>query len=465
MKKFILFLAFFLLMGVAKADSYYIQFEKTAVDLNVGDDIGEYLPTAYVSNGVSIITSEGISYTYGKYGITASNIDTSYPSKYSIFCEARSLEYKVNIVTMITFEVHDYEAPVLLGPELIKKRYDEEIDILSIVTATDNSSIDPTVEYSPKDVFGTVGVHTITFTALDSVGNKDEKTVELVVYDNVAPVIECEDFSIEVNETLDITKYATANDAYYGKTQITHETIDTSVLGTKELELTSVDEKGNKALKTVLVSVYDESSPTIELKKENLYVNENYDLKDNIIGIHDNFDKLEIDNVCIKTEKLGNGYYLASYEIADKSGNIFIKKAFVHYTYNNLPVISIVNKEIDLENFNPLDYVIAYDENDGEISNRIIVVDANIEQKYAIYEVYDNEGNITRLRLDFGEEKVTSNDKPVFPVVNEIGDVISNANTIEKKSKTNYWIYIAVGAVVLGFISYKIIRKLRKKMV
>ena len=127
------------------------------------------------------------------------------------------------------------------------------------------------------------------------------------------------------------------------------------------------------------------------------------------------------------------------------------------------------------DEFDPLYYVNCYDAEDGDLNDRVMVVDMNYDEKYCIYEVYDSDGNFTRKRIDFINlvDEESSEDAPQlkYPEIvddesnNPIdNDVIKNTN----KTKTfdyNIIYYIAAGLFVLAIVIFILIKHFRKKMV
>ena len=284
--------------------------------------------------------------------------------------------------------------------------------------------------------------------------------ITVVIFDAIPPVIECDDIEISYGEKFDINNYAKAVDDVDRIMTLTTSKINLDEIGESEITLYTQDKEGNKQEKTIKLTIYDREKPKIKVKDRQLYVDEKFNLLDNIISVNDNYTKLNKNKVKIDRKKIGNNYYLITYHVEDESGNLTKEKVFLRYNNPGLPIISLVEKENQEGPFDPLNYVKAFDEQDGDLSDSIMVIETNIKEKYCIYEVHDSDGNYVRNKIYF--DNLGNKRKLVFPMVDEAIQE-TNGNLIENKKSKTFLIYIGIGVVVISFSAFKIIRHFKKK--
>ena len=458
---------------------YAIDFDFTDFEMPVGGDIYEYLPEAYVYDPETgdEITREDMIYSYDYQGIKISNIDLTkagnaffYMSAYHEYLSAASAFSRINV------HIIDDEEPNIIMNDHISISYKQDFDINNYLNYTDNASTPCSVvvlgEYENK----VVGDYELTVLVTDASNNTAEKEIYLNIYDNVKPIITCNDrIDVEFDKEIDLEDYIKVIDEYDGIIDFEYTDFDKSKLGESTILITATDSSGNVSTKEVVINVCDKTAPIILINEKELDINEDYDLYQNIICVTDNFDEFEISDIQISKTKIGTKRYLIKYFITDSSNNEAITECIVNYTYNNVPVIEGINLDDLKDVFDPLYYVNCYDVEDGDLNGKVMVIEMNYKEKYCIYEVYDSDDNVVRQRIDFVNledlDKYEGKSNIIFPK-DEIAEEKTEENTdtnrnVNEYKSTNYNFiyYIVLGVIVLGILIFIIVKHFRKKMV
>lgn len=476
MKKVILFLVpILMLLCIGRAHAavpeYYIEFESSECMVPIGGDVIENIPEAYLyDSGTNQKVECSFTYFYGLYENKVENINVYIPGRYQLFVTAKCIEYfEYQKMTIIDVMVYDNTQPTITVPEEINCSYNSNRKLDSYYSITDDSAVPVNVEVIGDYNLQKIGEYNVTIIAKDSSNNASSADVKIIVSDKIAPKIKIkDDIVLEYGEEFEPKKYITVDDEYDGYLDFDCTSVNTLELGSQEVTVTAKDSSENVATKSFILTVEDNQAPTIILKSEDLKCNEDYDLLDNIAEVKDNEAKLAKENVTFKKVLCGTGRYLVTYKVKDNKNNVGYAYAYVNYEYKNKPVIEFINCDDITEPFDPLHYVKATDVEDGDITDKVMVIEVNYDEKYCIYEVCDSNGNYTRERVNFSLENVEEK-KIVFPT-EEIYET-PEANDVEKKlndvsKKNNYYIYyIVVGVVLTGALLFILIKHFKKKMV
>ena len=146
--------------------------------------------TVFVDPGVSAmkhnlsqIPNESIVINIAKDGSSVTNIDTTRLGTYTITYEARDGEYKASIERTVV--VRDTIPPILTIPEDIRIASDVfTIDLMSGVSASDNSNESMKVITSGELSLGVPGIYKISYVVSDSSGHKTEKIRTITIFDS-----------------------------------------------------------------------------------------------------------------------------------------------------------------------------------------------------------------------------------------------------------------------------------------
>ena len=474
-------LCFFGLIKKVKAASgnYGIKFYYTYCLVPLNGNVYDYLPEAYVydTRTGEIVTDDGMMYTYNYMGIKFENINTSVPGQHIGFIHASHSSYDIpTVMQKIDVYVYDDIPPTVSINSVISKSYKDNLNILNCVSYSDNISSVCTVEiYGDYDEHK-VGEYPLTVCVIDEGGNSTEKDFTLKVYDDISPIIECRDtIKINVNSVFNKNDYIRVYDEYDGDLSYTMPDVDTTTLHEEYHTIYAVDSSNNSTSKSVTFKIVDEVKPTIILKEDEITINEEYNLFDNIKEVSDNYDTLEINKVLISKKRIGTQQFQIIYELIDSSNNYTKVSCIANIDYNNKPVIEAIHLDDLQDNFDPLYYVNCYDVEDGNLNNKVMVVEMNYEELYCIYEVYDSDNNLTRKRIDFMDsnlkDKYEKNNSITFPKDEDVNynpvdnNIESRSINEYKKTNYNFIYYIILGVFVLGIIIFILVKHFRKKMV
>lgn len=458
---------------------YEIRFEADSCEVPIGGNVKSYLPHAYVydTNTDTIVTTNMV-YHYDNQGMKIENIDV-YAAGRNIAYVSATTNYYPDLILLQRIYVYivDDEAPTVSISNNINISYEDEFDLDDYLNYHDNAihdvcNVELIGEYETKKV----GSYDLSVVVTDASNNATQKDFSLNIVDEKKPVIKCKDIiDVNIGVDIDINDYISAYDEYDGDIDFTITDYDLTKIGKNNVKITAVDSSNNEVTKNVCINVVDTISPTINLFSDTLNVKEGYDLRSNIKSVSDNYDSLNIDDITINEQRIGTQEFLVTYFINDISGNKTYKECIINYTYENKPVIEAKNLDNLLDLFDPFDYVYAYDVEDGDITNKIVLVELNYEEKYGIYEVYDSDNNLTRTKIQYVSDedldKYETNNTLSFPkddidnqspISND--ENVKSVSNLEKKNY-NFLYYIILGVIALGVLIYILIKHFRKKMV
>lgn len=132
-------------------------------------------------------------------------------------------------------------------------------------TAIATDVFDVTVSHDVPDSGVAVGVHTVTWTAVDANDNQSQATQTVTVVDTTPPSISLEPWSIQVEASAVLSLIdlgnATAMDLVDGDVAVDHDAPAAFPLGTTLVTYSAVDSRGNLATATQTVIVVDTTPP------------------------------------------------------------------------------------------------------------------------------------------------------------------------------------------------------------
>ena len=476
----ILPLCFFGIIKKAKANSsdYEIRFEQTECYVPVFGNVYDYLPEAYVVDTYTDeVVSYDVSYSYDYQGIKFSNIDTTKPCHAIGFISCWTDSYEVDtVLQMIDVYVYDDVNPTVSVTPIVRKRYNETINIMDYIIYSDNVDLPCNVVIDGDYEENVIGDYNMSITVTDRSNNATQRDFIIRVYDDIAPVIDSpEVINVSIFNEFNKSDYISVYDEYDGNIDFDFPDIDTNSLKEMTINFMATDSSNNITEKTVIIKVVDNIKPTLIIDKANLDVMEDYDFLSNVVTASDNYDILTVDNINIIKKKIGTQKYLVTYNLVDSSNNETNVYCYANISYYNKPIIEAINLDDLKDVFDPLYYVNCYDEEDGSLNDKVMVVEVNYKEKYAIYEVYDSDCNLTRKRIDFVTssdlEKYEKDSKIVFPSdVVDSQTPISNSETVKsiteyKSTNNQYLYYIVLGVFVFGILLFIIIKHFKKKVV
>ena len=312
----------------SKANNATYYWENTVINIAVGSDLEDFIEKPkciYVLNG-SIVNDKNLQYERGSNDTFLSTVNTNVVGQYKVYYTAYFFSYGISFTEEIIFNVYDNEAPqcIFLKNE-IKTPYGVNItDIRSCIIVTDNSTPIDKIKVIIDDSavnYNQIGTYQLAFYLEDLEKNRSYHTINVVVYDDIKPVIALVKEPI-VNygeyqyKLLDfVVGIDNVDDDITDKIEIIDE-LNPFVLGIQPIKLRLLDSSNNETLFTLNVKVEDVVGPTITLKKPKIIVliselsilaekiNENMVIEDNLDNDIEIIMEYEIDKIGIYSVKI-----------------------------------------------------------------------------------------------------------------------------------------------------------------
>ncbi|MFC0490752.1 immunoglobulin-like domain-containing protein, partial [Listeria grayi] len=224
---------------------------------------------------------------------------------------------------------------------------------------------------------------------------------------NEKPVISAADRIIQVGDTFNPLSGVTATDAEDGdltsKIKVTENTVNTAVAGTYSVTYSVTDSDGNTVTKTISVIVVKPSNhkPMINANDVTLKVGDSFNPLSGVTATDiedgDLTSKIKVEANTVNTAQAGT--YAVTYSVTDSDGNRTVKSIIVVVKNNSQPTIYANDVVLKVgDTFDPLSGVSAMDEEDGDLTSKILVTANTVNTAKAgtyavIYEVTDSDGN------------------------------------------------------------------------
>lgn len=319
---------------------------------------------------------------------------------------------------------------------------------LSGVSAIDaeNGNLTNKITYSGSVNTNVSGTYNITYSVKDNSNFNASKTVKIIVQGVPEPVINAENKEVPQYTQFDYLKDVVASDSVDGDItkNITYTgTVNTDVKGTYDIVYSVTNTNGKKVTKKVTITVIDNEKPYIEAKNKVLYLNEKYNLLDDVTA----FDK-EDGNLTDKITYEGEvdtskiGAYEVVYSVEDSVKQKVTKK--ITYTVEEkilekkkgkmyLEHLTVVNGKLNIKGYNTI----------IGINN-----DLGTNIKYELVLKNQNNNNEVVLELD----RLTDKKQMTIPIISsdgkdytyswfssdiEIDDIPEGDYTLYIKSSTN----------------------------
>ncbi len=255
-------------------------------------------------------------------------IDTSKVGTYNIIYTATDKSGNVSSLTrqVIVMEIPDAKIPtiVLKGENPIVIQAGTQF-VDPGVDAADDRDIDLKVRITGEVDSTKVGIYTLTYTVIDSAGNKASVTREVNVVDGAGNTI-----ALNGDNPMIVAHGSEFIDAGYSTTDVNgkdmsvtvEDDIDTSKVGEYSLTYSATDSSGNALSATRAVKVTDQTKPVISLSGTNpTNIRRGEIFNDLGAVVTDNWDNnLEV-SVSGDVNTATIGKYTLTYSIADSAGN------------------------------------------------------------------------------------------------------------------------------------------------
>jgi Beta- N-acetylglucosaminidase len=239
---------------------------------------------------------------------------------------------------------------------------------------------------------------------------------------NNQPVLVASDRTINKGENIDLLSGVIATD--YEDGNITSSikidgVVYINIPGKYDITYTATDKQNFSVTKTVTITVNGITTPEIVADNKEIVRLKSFDPKalvtanDAIDG--DITDKIAIIENTVNKDALGT--YKIKYSVTNSTNQTSTKEISVTVIENEKPTINAANKKIAQNKpFNALDSVTANDKEDGNVSNRIVVTQNNVDITtlgiYKVkYTVTDLDNQITTKEIDVEVEENTRTEK------------------------------------------------------
>ena len=295
-------------------------------------------------------------------------------------------------------------------------------DPMADVTAEDaeDGNLTTKIVVEKNDVKTDVaGKYEVTYKVTDNQGATCRKTIIVTVNPkmepmNAAPVINAEDKTITVGDTFDPMDGVTATDAEDGnltsKIEVKKNDVDTTTPGKYEVTYKVTDSHGASFTKSITVTVNPKmepmnAAPVINAEDKTITVGDTFDPMDGVTATDAEdgnlTSKIEVKKNDVDTTKAGK--YEVTYKVTDSDGATRTKTITVTVNpkmevLNEAPTIDAADKTITVgDTFDPKAGVTAKDAEDGDLTDKIVVVKNTVDTKKAgeyevTYKVTDSDG-------------------------------------------------------------------------
>ena len=331
-----------------------------------------------------------------------------------------------------------------------------ELDGIKAIDEEDGDITNDIIVVSSNVDVNKEGVYVVTYEIKDKDGGKTRKTIEVTVVkplekENEAPYINASDRTIKQGESFNplngVNAYDTEDGDLTSKIRVIENMVDISVVGKYSVTFEVSDSAGYRVTKEIYINVVPKSNTRPIIYADNITValGEKYNPYA-MVSASDKEDG-DITGKIIVVYNYVNvykeGIYKVGYKVTDSMGtsaSCVIKVKVKNFNNVNkvtstgdVPVIYCNDISIALDTkFNPLEWVAATDKEDGDITNKVMViynnVDTSIEGNYHVtYEIIDSNGNKVNKAMMVvveSEDKMSGENKP--PIIN------ANDITLEK---------------------------------
>lgn len=382
--------------------------------------------------GISAKDGEGKDIT-GSLKVEENTVNTSKPGNYAVVVsvtDSHGQTVTKPFIVTVTEDVKpqpikDTTPPTIVGLEDVVLKVGDKFNPLEGLSVTDNWDKNPKLDIIENTVnTSKPGAYVVVYQATDASNNKKIESIKVVVepkkdvkpLDKEPPKIKVPDRCVPLGTHLDLRIGVTAIDNIdgdvTGQIQIDKGDLNLNKIGTYNVKYAVADKAGNIGSVIGKVVVYS-NKPTIE--GSDIVIKTGTDFKP-MQGIRaydiedgDLTPKIKVDATTVDTSK--SGVYKVKYSVTDseKQTTEFVRRVNV---VDNVPAKSPIpsllftdkvvrgnNLNIAIKDkFNPLSYVKASDDEDGDLTKDVKVIDNNVSMDkvgtYTItYEVKDKKDN------------------------------------------------------------------------
>ncbi len=266
----------------------------------------------------------------------------------TVTAEDSSGNKTIEYVTVIVVNTTNPPTITIVDDKITVEVNEDITPLLPTCTAQDFEGNAVDCQFGAVDT-KTVGNKVLTVTATDTSGNTGIVTIDVIVEDTIAPVINVDtsDIVIEVNtEFVYPNCFVTDN----SKIDISCEMspIDTSSIGNQLLTITAKDKSDNTTTKTINVTIQDTTGPTIIVDQSTIIVEAGEEIVLPSCRVTDNSNEIiscefsDVDTITLGMKQL-------QVKATDNSGNKTIVAVDVFVIDTTVPIIEIDKTDIKVE--------------------------------------------------------------------------------------------------------------------
>lgn len=254
---------------------------------------------------------------------------------------------------------------------------------------------------------------------------------------NTSPTIAAKDQEIMEQGVFEATKNVTAYDAEDGdltkEIKIISNNVNTKIPGTYQVTYRVTDKANYSTTKTITITVIKNESPVINAQNIEMTLgNKKPNLLNNVTATDKedgSIKNITVDDSKVNYQKAGE--YPVTYKVKDTFGHEVVKEVILVIKEDSAPIITATDKTLSLNSkFDPLKEVTATDREDGDLTNKIIVLKNTVKTDKAgtyqvTYQVTDSYKHTVEKTV-----KVTVNNKQekegtfYFDYLNKVNDML-----------------------------------------
>lgn len=329
---------FFLLLSVLFSPTPQVTFEfhHTVVEMPLGANPYDYVDLPYAKVFVDGVedTDARVIYERGVERTFLSVLHTKEVKSFFIKYRVHAPAYDLTETITIRFNVYDDIAPTITLLQPLIFEVDTHIDFLEMFQFSDNyDHVDDLNIYifDANINVNQVGTYTLTVHAKDQSNNETIQQFLVEIKDFIAPSIDLlKEIQIEVYGKLNIFDFIKVKDNHDQNliVNIMTDEVDFNTLGTYNLRICVSDQSLNTTCMDSKIEVMDTTSPEIQVVTYTPVIEvhtilDQYDFYQFIVGVHDNYDALTIQDVEVQTDIRLDiiGQYYITFFISDTSFN------------------------------------------------------------------------------------------------------------------------------------------------
>ena len=404
------------------------------------------------------------------------NLDPETDTTYKLTYTATDI-YGNTANKVVNLNIIANKAPVITGVENKSIKVGDTFDPKAGVSVTDE---DKNIELKVDSNVNTAipGKYKVSYSATDSKGKTTRVQSTVIVNPkpsliNSVPVITASDKAIKVGdkftdtEALEgVTAYDKEDHDLTKNIKVDLSQVNTNKVGNYKVVYSVEDSKGAKATKTINVRVNPKPSainsvPVITASDKVIKVGDKFTNTEALEGVTatDKEDGNITEKIAVESNNVDTnqpGDYTVTYSVEDSKGAKATKTINVRVNprliaINSIPVINASDKSINVgDSFTDKDAlkgVTAYDKEDGNITDRVKVIENNVNTKQAgnytvTYSVEDNKGAKAKktVNVKVYEKMATINAIPVITASDktiELGDSFTDKDALKGVTATD----------------------------